>query len=309
MLAASYFRSMSPVIFEASNGSTRDHKAVMRLRHDNVGALLGTRMKEITVSKAVYFEGQIHKESNITMRNMYSLKVNGNLSERSIYDLSDVKRYLIDGPVVPTSTIRYDHKLTSIKDGVANFWNGRIGVSVKYDVCISTIPMSSMLKIVPVDGAEINDAFSHRPIFVTRFKINVPSNVHQTIYLPEPSWNAYRATIEGEDFIIESMDSPCCMADANAICKMFGFDNGYLADESQHKQAIGKMLPIDDNVRRMVIRTLTEEDSIYSLGRFAIWLPIRIDHVVGDLDQIAKLMDVSEETRRYKQRIYAGGMR
>src|SRR5664280_143131 len=89
MLAASYFRSLSPVIFDSGpkhSGVFANHKAVMRLRDPEIGTLLGIRMQEVVVSKSVWFCGESHKEASIAMRNMYSMKVNGNLSNRSIHD-------------------------------------------------------------------------------------------------------------------------------------------------------------------------------------------------------------------------------
>jgi hypothetical protein len=51
---------------------------------------------------------------------------------------------------------------------------------------------------------------------------------------------------------------------------------------------------------------LTDRFGIYSLGRYAIWKPIRADHLVQDVEkikQLAKLSSVSAGYERNRARI------
>jgi len=83
----------------------------------------------------------------------------------------------------------------------------------------------------------------------------------------------------------------------------FGLLEDYITNISVYKQNIGKILPIDDSVRKYFILTLTERYNIYSLGRHAVWKPLRIDDLLKDIEQIKKLISLRERSREYESHL------
>ena len=70
------------------------------------------------------------------------------------------------------------------------------------------------------------------------------------------------------------------------VADAFGFKNRDIQSYTVYKQSIGKILPFANRIRKQIIDDLTNRFNIYSLGRFAIWKPIRVDHVVDDMKAI-----------------------
>jgi hypothetical protein len=48
----------------------------------------------------------------------------------------------------------------------------------------------------------------------------------------------------------------------------------------------GKIVPLETEVRREVLRAITDQTCIYSLGRFATWRQVLLDDVVDDVLKI-----------------------
>jgi hypothetical protein len=64
------------------------------------------------------------------------------------------------------------------------------------------------------------------------------------------------------------------------------------------KQQYGKLLPIDDSVRKNFILYLTDKYGIYSLGRFSTWRQLLLDDIALDCKQIERMIDYRDSYKR-----------
>jgi len=270
-------------------GLSDGHKAVMRLRDRSIKEYVNCDLKKIKAQKAILHKGVLYDRPNLLLNNLYSLKAYGSLGNRSLSSLGDVDRYLISN--IRANDINY------IKEKVYIILKDKKLVlesesKYDYDICISTVPMPALLKMC---GLKYHVKFDYRPIFVTRAKLNIRSNIHQTLYFTDSrSTIPYRMTIQDEDVIAESMFGATDMY--NSI-EQFGLNRNHIIDGTIDitKQDFGKIEPIDDNLRRRILMDLTDEFGIYSLGRFATWRSLRIDQVVEDVKKIIMLIKVKHK--------------
>lgn len=294
------FQSYSPQVFEARPEKTAglsQHKAVMRIRDPKIGYLLGCNLTKIQVHKMVFFDGQLHSQPSIIFNNLYSLKLYNHLDFKSINELGFVDRYLIREDI-SCPGIRYNHKLISVKKGELTFEVvGKGEKRIEYDFCISTIPMPVILNSAGISLNKIK--FTSNPISVTLLELYTDSYVHQTVYFPEKKFNAYRVTLERSVIIIEGTKEPK-EQEIREILRCFGLGLNDIKISRPHHQKVGKMIPIQDDFRRLHIMNLSRNFNIFSLGRFAIWKPIRVDHLVHDLEKIKRLTSISHINRGYQ---------
>ena len=272
-----------------SSAESNGHTAVMRLRDESVGKYVRCSLEEITAHKAVYFQGKLHNEANIMMNNLYSLKAYETLGDRSLGELGAVKRYLITKFAGDIHSGHLGCKVSKISADSVEFDNGE---SERYDVIISTIPMPSLLRMV--DLGVTTPEFEWNSVFVSTAHIKIHSTVHQTIYFPSNNDSPYRATIEGQRFIVESMEE-ISEFDLYHCLEKFGLNEDYICNITSHAQDIGKILPINDIVRRRIMGDLTNKFRIYSFGRFAVWKPLRVDQTLDDIEKIKRLISVGNE--------------
>ena len=284
------------VIFDPKKTShaLSSHKAVMRLRNDKIKDYIDCKLKKITAYKAVYPESQIYDKPNILLNNLYSLKAYGSLGERSLLSLGKVERYLIT----------HISKQNNIKKaGVGNIVKGNKllfpdGVDnkyeYKYDICISTIPMPAMLKLV---GKSYDVEFNYKPINVMTADLKTKCNVHQTLYFTDKDSSVpYRITIEGNQLIAESI-KPIIGITFDKCLRGFGlsWDHIDTLSMTEHTQKMGKLSPVDDDIRRRIMMDLTDEYNIYSFGRFAVWRPLRIDQTLDDIEKIKMFIRIKQK--------------
>jgi|GEM_PF-3138186 hypothetical protein len=302
-MASGYFSSSKPVVFEASENKKaklNKHKAVMRIRDPRVGMILGTDMKEIDVYKQCLYRDKLYWESDIRMRNLYSIKINGDIEERSITNLGKVKRYLLTD--FELSDVNYESKVVGFgEDGrtIQIEKNGELE-ETEYDYCISTIPVFELLSILKI---KTENSFPSKDIHIVRTKSLLKSEVHQTIYIPEEKYDCYRATLEGEEMIFESANKFPKEEEIEELSSYFGIKGLNPENTEKHTQKMGKIIPTEDDFRRTVIVDLTERYNIFSLGRFAVWKQIKTDDLIQDLDLIRKMIGISDAKRIYKSRI------
>jgi hypothetical protein len=108
----------------------------------------------------------------------------------------------------------------------------------------------------------------------------------------------YRASIVGSRLIIELVAPVENLSEkVFEVLDFFGVQAGVATDTAIRKQDYGKMLPIDDQLRKEFMHYATVEYGIYSLGRFATWRTILLDDVVDDLAVIERMMSSKYETR------------
>lgn len=306
-LAYKALASYRPQLYEAKKYSEdiSEHSAVLRIRNLDVAKYLGCPYQEIWVEKVINFEGRIYDRCTPQLNNLYSRKLYSTIAERSIMTLGRQKRYLLDFKSIKDENTYYGQSLASISHGgydgetrLALFTGtDALDRDVEYDICISTIPMFAMSKIAgsPFDTM----CFAGSPICVVRLKIKVDSDVHQTVYYPDFRRNAYRATLENQTLIIEALDTPDD-SEISQILEDFGLIDDLVDNEPRHSiQPFGKMSSIDDDVRKSLVLWLTETCGVYSFGRFAVWKPLRADHLVDDIDKIKRMISVGEVSRKY----------
>jgi hypothetical protein len=318
-IAYNALRSYDPIVIESKppTPKIKTHPAIMRLRDPQIAKYIGTDCSKIKVTKGIYFDDFPQTSSDIQLNNLYSRKVYGSLGNRSLNDLGEQERWLIDG-YRPPDNIIWNRKVSSIQNGIVNCQNrDNPGTSIekhKYDICVSTIPMPAMFNIVgtPKDVLDSTE-FDCNPVYVLRLKLNIPSNIHQTIYYPEPTTSIYRATIQNQTMIIESMDDESYpfnvgewKAELKMICRSFGIEINNIdrsLDYCWKKIPIGKIKPIDEDKRLHYIMWLTDKHNIFSFGRFSVWRPLRTDHLISDIEKIKRIIKAGDIRSRYKSRI------
>lgn len=289
-IAAKSLAYLNPIVFDAATptGTGYDkHMAIMRLRDPALCSLLGCEFKTVDVWKAVVRRNSITETPNIRDNNLYSLKLYGRLGARSLTQLGWAKRHVITK--MPHQTAEYGKKLVKIMDGGLVFADGGL---VSYDICVSTIPMPAMIastgSIVP-DGV-----FDAKPVTVLTGHFPLCSDVNQTLYYPDPETPLYRASIEGQRFIIEIIGQPIDVELDLAVYRCqrtFGVKFPPVSSMKRTVQKLGKMSTMPDDSRKKTIINLTKKFNIYSFGRFAIWKPIRADHLIDDIDKIKRMIN------------------
>lgn len=301
LVAAGFFKSFSPDIYEAKESAVTNHHAVMRVRDEKIGMILGAPTEKVMVEKSVCLDGVLSAQSSIRANNLYSMKMDGQLSSRSIFDTSRVSRYLVNWGAI-NFPVKYGCKFAAIEGNT--FFVGGDGVllvdAANYDAIISTIPMPEMMDMLGM--MHDPNMFKWREIQVSRGKLKMESEVHQTIYYPDPCFPAYRATIEKDVIIIESFGR-AGGTNLKRILHDFGLSFEDVGGWKTFKQKYGKLYYTDDDARRRVILELSEKYNIFSAGRFAIWKQIRVDDLVGDLEKISRMLRISTTRRKYEGRI------
>lgn len=297
-LAHKVFSDYNPLVFEASEEAHifKNHKAVLRFKDPKITRFFYTDLELIQVYKQILYKEQLYSNSNIIFNNLYSRKLYGCIGMRSLNNLGLCERIVLkdkDKIRIPAESLFYNHKAIDIKPGKITF---ECGTSFNYDICISTIPLPKMLelcRIVSILGTYTRSA----PIYITRYKLNFPSTVHQTIYVPEFEYKTYRMTIERNDLIIEAHEMQADETEINHLIKFFGISYHDLCpNPKEYKMENGKIECLDDLARKKYIMKLTQDFSIYSFGRYGIWKPIRSEDMMSDLEKLKYL--ISNETIR-----------
>ncbi len=298
LIAARYFRDENPTILEKQRKLPHNHHAILRFKTDVISKVTGIPFREVFVHKAAVHDSNFIDEMNIYAANQYSLKTTGHVRDRSIWNLDDEKRYIapenfiqkLAGPV----TIEYDSDFNFADHG-------------DHPV-ISTIPMPVMMKKA---GWPYGGEFSRRKIWTLNAQIMSPDvEVFQTIYFTSNDEPAYRASIVGNQFIVEFVDElnigEMPLPDVcDTYIDFFGIPPGtclWLNVELQ-EQEYGKIVPVNDDMRKEFIYMLTREYNIYSLGRYATWRQLLLDDLVNDLDVIKSIMGAEGKRKLYHQRI------
>jgi hypothetical protein len=307
------------VVDQRKTPDTRNHWALLRFRDLEVARALGVTVREIEVEKAVYWRGSLHYTPNITMNNLYSIKAYGSIGNRSLRSIGVAKRYLPTSTPQPTDCL-WGAKLVSINKKVAKFaYEDGTTFLVRYGVCVSTIPMAALIDSLELITNEMpmpSHAIMSEPITVMRLELgrSLMSTVNQTIYFPENRFHTYRATLEGSTLIVEAIgdeSKDSILEEYEEICSVFGLPSTLsnltsfrkIGDENFHVQPIGKINEMDDEIRRDIIYQLTDHYSIYSVGRFATWRPIRADQLVKDVQKVERMIRQGEKKTKYERRL------
>lgn len=288
------------------------HKALLRFRSDAISRITGIPFRKVQVHKAVvygsdYWDGG--RDVPIVLQNMYSRKVTGTLSSRSIWNLEAVTRYVAPEDfherMVKQLEVLFDWDVDIVSGLLVNGHRknaGSLGVHCGYerepnDALLSTLPLPVMLGLAQIERHLVDEkTFVRQPIDVQRWKVK-NCDLFQTIYFPDPSYPIYRASITGDTLIVESMHSGATTNLRMVMEVLTAF--GLTWDDTEsigtvNKQEYGKILPLADDARHHILMELTRLHRVYSLGRFATWRNVLLDDLPQDADRIRELIGMSE---------------
>lgn len=273
----------------AKDNAFSNHSAILRLRNDKIREYVKCNLEKIRVRKEVYYDGALHSVPSIAMNNMYSRKTHDSLGFRSLNELGLFDRYLISD-IENDFNVFYNTEFKDIDKTshciIARDEHGEF--YLPYDICISTIPMPTILNIINENATD----FRANPVHTYISDIGIESSVYQTIYFPESEFHVYRASIEGRRLTVECTDD-ISDTDMRFVRNVFGLDNTEAINSKRTVQNLGKLIPVDDTCRRRAIVHLTKEYDLYSFGRFAVWKNLRIDQILEDIEKIKLMVKVS----------------
>jgi len=281
-------RSFNPMIKEAQKSLPNNHGALLRFRSDKVETATAVPFRKVRVKKAIKHDGKIITTPNLMLSNMYSQKVTGSVLDRSINNLDDVDRYIapwhLINEMAKNCSIEYERKLDRRSLEEMREWEPHRPI-------ISTLPMPVLMKIVGWD--EIPD-FPKQKIWTQKVKIIDPDcQVCQTIYYPDPLIKHYRVSLIGDTLISEFTEKPDTNIGVHAmdvLSEDFGIRSYKIDDMKESEQEYGKIMPIDDRIRKEFIFQMTNKYNIYSVGRFATWRQLLLDDVVDDLKVVEQFI-------------------
>jgi len=288
LLAGNMMRSFNPMIKEAQKSLPNNHGALLRFRSDKVETATAVPFKKVRVKKAIKHDGKIITTPNLMLSNMYSQKVTGSVLDRSINNLDDVDRYIapwhLINEMAKNCSIEYERKLDRRSLEEMHDWEPHRPI-------ISTLPMPVLMKIVGWD--EVPE-FPKQKIWTQKVKIMDPDcQVCQTIYYPEPLIKHYRVSLIGDTLISEFTEKPDTNIGVHAmdvLSEDFGIRSYKIDDMKESEQEYGKIMPIDDRIRKEFIFQMTNKYNIYSVGRFATWRQLLLDDVVDDLKVVEQFI-------------------
>jgi len=292
LIAANYFRR-NPGIYEIQSGLPHNHTALLRFRSDAISKATGIAFRKVMVHKAIVHGHHFLDFPNPFACNQYSLKVAGRILERSVWNTASDFRY-----IAPPNFIQ------QLALGVAINYNYDFNPNKTEDEpIISTIPMPIMMKKL---NWKHQPSFERKPIWALNADIiNPETDVYQTIYFADLENPCYRASIVGNkliaEFIADEEKDPEDLAEE--VLDFFGIPLGAMRLNNLQfkKQEYGKIMPIDEDIRKEFMYTLTREYNIYSLGRFATWRQILLDDLIHDLEVINDLIKAEGRRRLYHQ--------
>ena len=274
------------IIYEAREENNKNnHEALFRFKDNKIGKYLGINFEKVRVNKAIWLDG---KEVKPTPRitHLYSKKVSGKISDRSIFNIDPGIRY-----------IPPDNFIDELRMRCHIEWGRKVdiqfltaSVAINGDNVISTIPMDKLLSILRIN----NDIdFTYRSIWVNKYKL-FGCDANCTIYYPDPKMSIYRASIVKSTLILESIKPLVNPEELYTVCESIGINSEELTIKekvSNYEQTLGKINKIESEKRKAIIKNFTINYGIYSLGRFATWRPkVMLDDVFEDILHIRRMI-------------------
>ena len=286
LLCANMLRRFNPEIHEAKPSLPNNHSALLRFRTDKVGTACAIPFKKVKVQKAIFYGGKVYNQPSLFFSNMYSQKVTGSLLPRSINNLQNSERFIAPLNLIPQMANGCKIIYNSAFKTENLFLDSHLPI-------VSTMPMPVLMKLV--DWKEV-PKFPKQKIWTQRARIIDPDdcNVYQTIYFPDPLQSCYRVSIIGDVVISEHITEPTTNAGEHIFTTLqdcFGFKPNKLFNIENSFQEYGKILPIDEDLRKEFIYKMTTDYNIYSVGRFATWRQILLDDVVKDISIVEKFIE------------------
>jgi hypothetical protein len=260
-------------VAERMRAPTATHAAVLRFRSDVCAQITGVPFRRVRVHKGLWSEGRF-SQPTVRLANLYARKVagalGGPLADRSVWNLQAADRW-----VAPSNL--YERWVEGV--GARIEWGCDAAPAAD---TVSTAPLPATLAALGVPVPEGME-FRRAPIYVQRWRMN--TDLFQTVYFPDEETGLYRASITGDTLIAESMDA--AGADVALLERVFGVPRGDAlgAVEQRH----GKIVPLQDGPRRVLLRRVTADHGVWSLGRFATWRNVLLDDVAHDITVIKQV--------------------
>jgi hypothetical protein len=287
-------------IYEAGSRGL-NHKALLRFRDESVSDLTGIKFKQVTVRKGIWNDHMLLDQCDIQLANLYSRKVTGNYSGRSIWDLATCQRYIAPNDFYDRLVRRHGSRIhwdRAIRPGeIVRGEGARV---------INTAPLPVMMELCGMQKQADTFAFNHSSIHVDRYQLPEGADVYQTIYFPESDVRVFRASITGDVLIVESVRGGGTQDDFDwalqageeleYVVHAFGLKCSLLKLESVD-QKYGKIVDLPREKREAILYELTRDFNVFSVGRFATWRNILLDDVVKDLSVVERLLAASQYGR------------
>ena len=297
LLAARSLHQYDPIIIEKQSSLPNNHSALLRFRDGEVARLTGLPFREVTVYKAVLLEdGTVTNNPTIRDFNAYSVKATGQVSERSIINLSTAKRYIAPHNLV---------ELLGNKAQIQYNINAKQHLKFRIDQepIISTIPMPELM--VALDYHK-SIPFQYRTIWNVNAELD-GVDIYQTLYCPYIAEHPYRVSITGNKMTMEFAQEPEHWQQHVEYYLDKLFPNWWTGVEVKDirlkKQEYGKIIPVSDNARQSFMLWATDNHNIYSLGRYATWRQILLDDLVKDINIISRWITQRNSYDRRKETI------
>jgi len=295
LLAARCLQQFKPIIVEKQPSLPNNHSALLRFRSNEIAQITGLPFKEVNVYKGVLTEsGIITNTPTIRDFNAYSIKVTGQVSERSIINLAPSKRYIAPGGLISTLSDNLNITYNMDAKDLVYTADGPI---------ISTIPMPELMIMLEYPHAI---PFQYKPIWTINIELaNV--DVYQTLYVPYIDSHPYRVSITGNKMTLEFATEP--LEDHQELVEYYMdlllpnwyHANVYIKSKALKLQNYGKIIPVSDDKRQSFMMWATDNHNVYSLGRYATWRQILLDDLVKDLRLITKWIVQRNNYERRKE--------
>jgi hypothetical protein len=291
LLAANLLRHRDPVIYEAASSLPNNHHAVLRFPTSKVGDAVGVPFRKVTMVKTAI--PYINPVADVLA---YAKKVGGVYSTgRSI---STRSAEVGERWIAPPDFIERLASRVTIEYGVDFDFHPMIGK------VISTIPMPKLMTALDY---EPKPKFESRDGWVVKARIK-NCDAFATVLVPSPKFEFYRASITGDELILECLENPGKFPDdvLELAAGMLGIHD-HIDGGEVRKQTYAKINPIEEDARRQFIFwASTLQQRAFSLGRFATWRPgLLTDDLIQDIrlidgwiDRPAHVMDSHEMKKR-----------
>lgn len=308
LLAGQHFRTLNPKILEIQDKLPNNHAALLRFKTNSIEQETKIRLKKVQVSKMINYKEDHFTESNLFFNNLYSRKVSGRTTSRSIGNLEKCTRY-----IAPKDFVSRLSSGLNILYGVDVYNIVREQLSDSYrsrkelDPIVSTIPMKVLASMIDY---KIDFELASVSITVFSFELDDTYDIYQTVYYPNPDLPFYRISITGKRVIVEFGDrieiEDYCDWDSERKIKEniihfleidFGISIIRIDRLKKKTQEYGKLINCDDYERKKFIGFVTQKYNIYSLGRWATHRQILMDDVIDDLKVIDNMVYSNQYNR------------
>lgn len=272
-----------------------EHRAVLRFRSDKISKITGIPFRRVQVRKSIWYDNKEHRLPDIRFTNMYSRKVSGGYSSRSIVNLDTVERWIPPEDFHSrllkqcTGRVRYGLKVIGVTDKCVNYMPALKPLNREGSPILSTLAVPIMARILnlrpPVEfskGSRIN---------VARYRVK-GCDLNLSMYYPSPETHVYRASVMGDLLSVEMIDDgENRVIESQMVLDSLGIDSSDV-EMIDFGPQVGKINYSNwsDSDRKNWILSLTMKYRIYSLGRFAIWKNILQDDVYEDILKIREFL-------------------